>query len=299
VICAKFAPDGAAELYYAGTKVFETTAAGISITDGTATAATIGFSSDDLIIKNNDAGGHIFLQNSDGDNLAKFNSDSDCQLYHNNAVSIKTHSNGTYIADAGTDFILITGSTGPDFLSLTHGGDFQFRAEDDGGTARTCMLLEPSLNGTSSGIFGINMPDAAVQNWDVAPASDLTGSGDTFTDTVDQNTVGVGGVLRMENAGGDGNWDDGDKDAATTAGYLAIALQSGTGTKVLMSRGYIRNDAWSWTPGEQLFLGDSGAITDSTGVAAFTSGDIIQVIGYAHTATVVYFNPSPTYDEVA
>jgi hypothetical protein len=66
-----------------------------------------------------------------------------------------------------------------------------------------------------------------------------------------------------------------------------------------MSRGYIRNDAWSWTPGEQLFLGDSGAITDATGVAAFGSGDIIQVIGYAHTATVVYFNPSPTYDEVA
>jgi len=55
-------PDGAAELYHAGTKVFETTAAGISIGDGVATAATIGFTTDDLYISNNDPDGFIYIK---------------------------------------------------------------------------------------------------------------------------------------------------------------------------------------------------------------------------------------------
>jgi hypothetical protein len=68
---------------------------------------------------------------------------------------------------------------------------------------------------------------------------------------------------------------------------------------MLLKWGWFRDDTWDWTPGEQLFLGDAGEITDATGVAAFTSGDIIQCIGYAESADVIFFNPSVTYDEVA
>ncbi|MCK5607804.1 hypothetical protein KAR91_38330, partial [Candidatus Pacearchaeota archaeon] len=58
----KGTPDGAVTLYYAGGVSLATTAAGISIADGTATAATIGFSSDDLVIQNNDQDGHIIFK---------------------------------------------------------------------------------------------------------------------------------------------------------------------------------------------------------------------------------------------
>ena len=55
-------PDGATTLYHNNTGILATTSTGISITDGTATAATIDFSDDDLYIKNNDADGEVYIQ---------------------------------------------------------------------------------------------------------------------------------------------------------------------------------------------------------------------------------------------
>jgi len=83
-------------LYYNGTDVRATaTAAGISITDGTATAATIGFTDDDLHIVNNDPDGHIILTaRNTGDTLDNvlFDGDPDgaVELYYAGVLTAKT-----------------------------------------------------------------------------------------------------------------------------------------------------------------------------------------------------------------
>jgi len=128
---------------------------------------------------------------------------------------------------------------------------------------------------------------------DGIPNANSECSGETEEVDVDQNTVGVTGVLVLSS---DGSYDDADKDAEATVGRLVMAVDSGTGTKTVMSRGYATNTGWAFTPGQQLFVGDSGAITSTVPSA---SGDFIQVVGYATASTTVYFNPSPDYMEIA
>jgi hypothetical protein len=140
----------------------------------------------------------------------------------------------------------------------------------------------------------IRMGDAIHQEWDPVPASDDTMSGDVTQETVDANATGIGAVLVLS---ADGNWDEADASAVATIGQLGLAVESGTGTKYVMWKGWAKDTAWSWTPGAQLFVSETtGAITAT---APSTSGAFVQVVGYATSATTIYFNPSPDYIEVA
>ena len=103
--------------------------------------------------------------------------------------------------------------------------------------------------------------------------------------------IGVTGVLVLS---ADGSYDDADKAAEATVGRLVMAVDSGTGTKTVMSRGYATNTGWAFTAGQQLFVAANAAITATPPGA----GEFAQVVGYATAATTVYFNPSPDYIEV-
>ena len=79
-------------------------------------------------------------------------------------------------------------------------------------------------------------------------------------------------------------------------GKLALALESGTGSKRLLLRGIARDDTWSFTPGAQLYVDTTaGTITETRPSG---SGDFVQVVGWAKTATIIFFEPSPDYAEV-
>jgi hypothetical protein len=301
-------PAGAVILYYAGTAIFQTTSAGISVTDGTANAATIGFSSDDLVIKNNDNDGLIYImgQVSGGQrNMINCDPAGAIELYHAGSLTAYTFAGGFAVTDdGGTDKITIQQTGTNSYVrNTTVGGDLFLRVTASGPTQEEGIIIREggpvdlyydNVLKLRTATNGLEMVDAGTILWDDAPASDETGTGDEISETVDQNTYGIAGCLRK---GSDGNWDDADKDASTTVGMLAIALESGTGTKRLLLRGFMRDDTWNWTPGEQLYVGDSGAITND--VSGYTTGDIVQVVGYAHTADIIYFNPSPDYLEVA
>jgi hypothetical protein len=132
------------------------------------------------------------------------------------------------------------------------------------------------------------------------PTSDEQAQGTVVSGTVDTNTAGYGGVVYLNSA--DGNWDDADKDAEATAGNVQIGMvlsDSTGGTLDIMLTGIVRQDAWDFTAGEQLYIGDSGAIADSSDVAAYGTSDIVRVIGFALTDDSMYFNPSKDYIEVA
>ena len=127
------------------------------------------------------------------------------------------------------------------------------------------------------------------------PQTNLKGAGTIVSADVDTNASGFGAALYMA---ADGNFDEADADSASTMPCRALALETGTGTLKVLLRGFIRDDSWSWTPGADLYVSTTtGALTQT---APTGSGDQVQKVGFAWTATVVYFQPGDyTIVEVA
>jgi hypothetical protein len=90
-----------------------------------------------------------------------------------------------------------------------------------------------------------------------------------------------------------GKWNKADASSYSTGRAMAMAAESisadSTGKFLLM--GFARNDAWSWSVGEELYLSEnSGELTQTPPI---TSNSTTQLLGIAINATRVYFNPSP------
>ncbi len=163
-------------------------------------------------------------------------------------------------------------------------------------------LLNNNLNNTPSssptywesmfGSGGAQVPDNVEINFGLS--SNYEASGIKTTVTVDANSTGIGALLYCAS---DGNYEEADADAAATMPVTALALETGTGSKQVLLSGAIRNDSWSLTPGGLVYASETtGAITQT---APSGTGDIVQVIGYAVSAIILYFNPSNDMAEVA
>ncbi len=120
-----------------------------------------------------------------------------------------------------------------------------------------------------------------------APSADQTASG-----FITQFTAGEGFSFgEVGYIASTGKILKGDADAIATAGAVVMALATiatdASGDFLL--HGFVRNDAWSWTPGNILYLSTtSGAVT-----ATQPSGtdDVIQILGIATHADRMYFHP--------
>jgi hypothetical protein len=126
------------------------------------------------------------------------------------------------------------------------------------------------------------------------PSANLTAQGVTISATVDTNAEGIGAPLFIA---ADGHFDTADADSDTTAPCVALALETGTGTKSILLYGLIRNDAWNWTigPGKVSLI----YLDTTTGTLTQTqptgTDDVIQVVGWALSADVMFFNPQLNY----
>jgi len=90
-----------------------------------------------------------------------------------------------------------------------------------------------------------------------------------------------------------------DSDAIATMPVIGIAPAaiSDTNTGTILLQGFIRDDTWNWTLGGILYASTTaGAMTHT---APSGTGDLVQAVGIALSADVVYFNPSLTLVEVA
>jgi len=128
---------------------------------------------------------------------------------------------------------------------------------------------------------------------DDTPGTDLTANGFAVTMTVDANATGVGAALHMDT---DGNWIEADASATTTMPCTALALETGTGSKDVLLQGFIRNDAWTWTVGGEIFVSTTTGALTQTGPSG--SGDQVQIVGLATHADRIFFNPIPVVAEV-
>ena len=61
--------------------------------------------------------------------------------------------------------------------------------------------------------------------------------------------------------------------------------------------GIVRDDSWSWTTGQTLYLSETAG--DITATAPTTSGAFVVAVGVALEPDMIYFNPSPAVIEVA
>ena len=91
-----------------------------------------------------------------------------------------------------------------------------------------------------------------------------------------------------------------DADAIATMPVIGIAPAaiSDTNTGTILLQGFIRDDTWNWTLGGILYA-DNTTAGGMTQTAPSGTGDLVQAVGVALSADVVYFNPSLTLVEVA
>lgn len=87
-----------------------------------------------------------------------------------------------------------------------------------------------------------------------------------------------------------GRWQEADADAVATMPVLGLATQpitTGQKGRVLL-QGFANYNAWTWTPGGLLYADTvTGDLTQTAPVGA---GDVVQEIGLAFSATLIYFD---------
>ncbi len=81
---------------------------------------------------------------------------------------------------------------------------------------------------------------------------------------------------------------------------IVLEQNKNLGSSEFLEKGYFRNDTWTFTPGDTLYLDDdvdslfiSGKITD---VKPTDPSAIKRVIGWAYTDTVIFFDPSNYFE---
>lgn len=119
-------------------------------------------------------------------------------------------------------------------------------------------------------------------------------SGLVSTLTAGENLV-LGDVCYRKS---DGKMWKADADAIATSGAIAIALGTinADATGSFGMRGYFRDDsAYAWTVGGLLYLSTTAGAIQQTVVTGVD--DVIQVLGVAMTADIIYFAPELTQIE--
>ena len=141
---ATFAEDGAATIYYNEVEKFATTATGISIGDGTAAAATIGFTSDDLYITNNDPDGLVILtaEKTGSGQSTLFSGDPDgaAELYYAGVKVFSTLADGWSVLDNMT---MTFDGTQAFFRNNATSGIYYFQGNDSSDVRHTMIVARP------------------------------------------------------------------------------------------------------------------------------------------------------------
>jgi hypothetical protein len=100
--------------------------------------------------------------------------------------------------------------------------------------------------------------------------------------------------------GSGGEWLLADATDDTAAPMRGLAAEAGTdgNPMTVVTEGVIRNDAWAWTIGGAIYL--STAAGGLTQTAPNATGEIVQPVGFAITADLMYLNVgAATFIEVA
>jgi len=168
---------------------------------------------------------------------------------------------------------------GADLKITTHGTAATSVATIDG----TQILTNKTIGGAT--------PMSGYIDLDI-PAADHTATGMTTNAILSGYTASAFDLVYL---GTGGKWLEVDSNAvATCKGMIGIALEAKNDTEamlVALPGSFVRDDTWAWTIGDTLYAGETlGAIQNTIPTGADA---IIKVVGFAVSADVIFFNPSP------
>lgn len=89
---------------------------------------------------------------------------------------------------------------------------------------------------------------------------------------------------------------DADDDTKGADKLLAVALGTNAANDGMLLKGFVTNGAWSFTPGAVLYMSTTAG--DITETAPSANANIVRIVGYAISATQIYFNPSSEWIEL-
>ncbi len=201
-----------------------------------------------------------------------------------------TITSGADIALTATDDVNIPANVG-----ITFGDDAE-KIEGDG-TDLTIIGNNINLTPTVSVVLGGDLDlgqNTIIQ--DPTPTGDHTFNGPSFTGTSGM-ALALFDVCILQ---ADGKYDKGDGDAeVTTKGMCVLTAETFAGdasTGVMILPGsFVRDDTFAYTVGATLYLPLTAGPPPETIPPA--AGDFVRVMGYAHSARDIFFNPSPDYLE--
>jgi len=222
-------------------------------------------------------------------------------------VSLTAGVTGTLpIANGGTNSTSTTycalGSNVSGTLPVANGGTGATTHTANGvliGEGTSAMTtVAPSTSGNVLTSDGTDWTSASADALDGTPGTDHTANGPQ-TNTFDSGYSST--IMDLVYMGSGGKWLEADADATgTSINMLGIALEAKTDTQamnVALPGSFVRDDTWNWTIGVPLYVSTTlGAITATTPSG---SGDVVRTVGFAVTADIIYFNPSPDYLTVA
>ena len=135
--------------------------------------------------------------------------------------------------------------------------------------------------------------DCAQRVLTVAPANNHDYSGDIGTFTAGE-TLSQSNLVYFKSDGKVWKANSGAIATMLVMGFAVAGITSAA-TGTILLRGIVRDDSWSWTIGSNAVIyasGTSGALTQTV---PSTTDSVVQVVGFALSATSIYFNPSPNY----
>jgi hypothetical protein len=162
-----------------------------------------------------------------------------------------------------------------------------------GNTGVTGLSGIGSTGVTGSGDTGVTGLQGVTGSLGVTavPSSDHTASGLTLVLITDV-TVNFGDVCKVAATG---NTVMGDADAIADSSAIVMCVDetiaaSGSGDFLIL--GIARNDTWSWTAGQLIYLSTVGTTGNTmTQTAPSGANDVIQILGVATNTDRMYFNP--------
>lgn len=141
---------------------------------------------------------------------------------------------------------------------------------------------------TGSGSSSSNSDTAKHLNFSPTPSSGNANSIGSIV-TIDANNQGLGAPLYITSAG---TYKTTDADDGTSMPCVALALETGTGSKRVIFYGFITNNSWNWTVGQRIYVHtNTGEMTQTPPSG---TGDHVQVVGFATAAKTMMFNPDST-----
>lgn len=131
-----------------------------------------------------------------------------------------------------------------------------------------------------------------------SPGSDHTANGTVIILTANENQ-NFGDVCFINSSG---KAQLGDADAIATASCIVMCTETVTAnnTAVYLLNGVARDDTWAWTIGGLVYLTVTGTTGNTLSQTAPTgTDDVVQILGVALSADVMYFNPQLVQVELA